>query len=259
MTLTTDERRAGWILAAVLAACGIVYAVGRGGRLSRRRRRNPAALLRRVRRIGLADDGRVVHGLPERYKGVHVLDVSPLSREVKKIEQARQTETKRIRRGKRRTFTTEEGVRALLEANPPLVDFLEAECSHDCDTYRAWVRRGRRGPKPKWHKGDGRFDAINERFERRSDGRKVASWIEAVYVTPPPSHDWDDFPGRIQVLEEATGLRLNLPEPAEARQLADQEADQILRAADDRIDALVDLARSSRLSGKAPAIEDAPF
>jgi hypothetical protein len=147
----------------------------------------------------------------------------------------------------------------LLEANPNLVDFLEAECSHDCDTYRAWLRGGRRGPKPKWHKGDGRFDAINERFERRSAGRKVASWIEAVYVTPPPSHEWDDFPERLEVLEEATGLRLNLPEPAESRQLADQEADQVLRAADDRIDALVDLARSSRLRGKAPTVEEAPF
>jgi hypothetical protein len=257
VTLTTDERRAGWLLAAVLAACGIAYGLGR--RRRRRRRNNPTALLRRVRRIGLADDGRVVHGLPDRYKGVHVLDVAPLSKAVKKIETARQQETKRIHRGKPRTFTTEEGVRALLEANPPLVDFLEAECSHDCDTYRAWVRRGRRGPKPKWHPGDGRFDAINERFERRSDGRKVASWIEAVYVTPPPSHKWDDFADRLEVLEEATGLRLNLPEPAEARHLADEEAEQLQRAADDRIDALVDLARSSRLSGKPPALEDAPF
>jgi hypothetical protein len=258
VTLTTAEQRAGWLLAGVLAACGLAYVIG-GPRPRRRRRNNPTALLRKVRRIGLADDGRVVHGLPERYRGVHVLDVAPLSREVKKIEQARQVETKRIRRGKPRTFTTEEGVRALLEANPPLVDFLEAECSHDCETYRGWVRGGRRGPKPKWHKGDGRFDAINERFERRSPGRKVASWIEAVYVTPPPSHKWDDFGGRLEVLEEATGLRLNLPLPAESRQLADQEAEQVLAAADDRIDALVDLARSSRLSGKAPAVEDAPF
>lgn len=258
MTLTTAEQRAGWLLAGVLTACGIAYMIS-GRRARRRRRDNPTALLRRMRRIGLADDGRVVHGLPDRYRGVHVLDVAPLSREVKKIEQARQVETKRIRRGKPRTFTTEEGVRALLEANPPLVDFLEAECSHDCETYRSWVRGGRRGPKPKWHKGDGRFDAINERFERRSSGRKVASWIEAVYVTPPPSHQWDDFPERLEVLEEATGLRLNLPPPAEARQLADQEAEQLQAAADDRIDALVDLARSSRLSGRPPAIEDSPF
>lgn len=259
MTLTTEERHAGLLLAGVLVLCGLV-SFAPELRRRRRRRRNPWITLHNKRRVELADDGRVIRGLPERFHGVHVRDLSPLSRKVRRIERQATKETKRIRSAaRRRTFKPDEAIRALLDANPALVDFLESECSHDCETYRAWVRGGRRGPKPRWRKGDGRFDAINERFERRSPGRKVASWIEAVYATPPPSHRWDDFPERLQVLEEATGLRLNLPAPAEARELAEQEIAGVQRAADDRIDALVALARSSRLSGKPPALEDAPF
>lgn len=261
MTLTTEERRAGWLLAGVLTACGLVYLVAdRRARRRRRRRRNPWVTLSNRRRVELADDGRVRAGLPDLFHGVHVQDLSPLSRDVRQIEHQVAKETKRIRRsGRGRSFKPDDAIRSLLDANPALVDFLEAECSHDCETYRAWVRGGRRGPKPRWRKGDGRFDAINERFERRTPGRKVASWIEAVYVTPPPSHKWQDFPERLQVLEEATGLRLNLPEAAEARELADQEIGGLQRSADERIDALVDLARTTRLSGQAPEIEDAPF
>jgi hypothetical protein len=117
-----------------------------------------------------------------------------------------------------RTFRRKnEAVRALLDANPELASLVESDCGADCSAYTHWTeKRGRRGPKPRARAGDGRFDPLNERFERRTPGRKVASWREALDVTAPSTRHWEDFGGRVPVLEEATGLRLNLPARAEA-------------------------------------------
>jgi hypothetical protein len=186
-----------------------------------------------------------------------VEDVSRLSAGVREIKREERAGERALARRRTRTFKHDQAVRALLDANPELVDFLEAECSHDCDAYRTWVRRGRRGPKPRAHAGDGRFDAINERWDRKR-GRKVASWAEAVAATPPPSRRWVDFPDRLAVLEEATGLRLNLPDQAEVMARDSDDRAALRRAADDRIEALVDLARSSRLSS-GTELGDAPF
>lgn len=224
----------------------------------RRRRRNPWVTLRNRRRVFLTDEGRVEKGLPDVFHGVHVQDISRLSGDVREIQREERAGERALTRQRRaRTFKHDQAVRALLDANPELVDFLEAECSHDCDAFRTWVRRGRRGPKPRAHPGEGRFDAINERWDRRR-GRKVASWAEAVAATPPPSRRWADFPDRLEVLEEATGLRLNLPQKSEVMARDDDDRAAIRRAADDRIEALVELARSSRLSG-GTELADAPF
>jgi hypothetical protein len=109
-----------------------------------------------------------------------------------------------------------EATRALLDANPELLQLVESDCGTDCTAYQAWVGHGRRGPKPRWRPGDGRFDALNERWDLRTPGRKVASWREALDVTAPSSRRWADFDGRIGVLEEATGLRLAGPARTEA-------------------------------------------
>jgi hypothetical protein len=109
-----------------------------------------------------------------------------------------------------------EATRALLDANPELLQLVESDCGSDCTAYQAWVGHGRRGPKPRWRPGDGRFDALNERWDLRTPGRKVASWREALDVTAPSSRRWEDFDGRIGVLEEATGLRLAGPARTEA-------------------------------------------
>lgn len=119
-----------------------------------------------------------------------------------------------------------DGVRALLDANPDLLDLVESDCGHDCTAYSDWVGGGRRGPKPRARAGDGRFDALNERWERRTPGRKVASWREALAVTAPSSRRWADFAERVPVLEEAVGFRLNLPAGAERVTLARAAADQ---------------------------------
>ena len=117
-----------------------------------------------------------------------------------------------------------EAVRALLDANPDLLQLVESDCGSDCKAFTAWEHGRRRGPKPRARAGDGRFDPLNERFERRTPARKVASWREALAVTAPSSRRWEDFGGRVEVLEEATGLRLAAPDRTEAigraRQLA---------------------------------------
>lgn len=113
-----------------------------------------------------------------------------------------------------------EAVRGLLDVNPELMNLVESDCGHDCAAYVTWANGGRRGPKPRARKGDGRFDPLNERWERRTPGRKVASWKEALAVTAPSSRRWADFAERLPVLEEAVGFRLNLPERTERATMA---------------------------------------
>jgi hypothetical protein len=127
-----------------------------------------------------------------------------------------------------------EAVRALLDANPALAELLETDCGRrECADFTAWERRRRRGPKPRAHPGDGRFDPLNERWERRTPGRRVASWREAVTVTAPSSRRWEDFVDRVPVLEEATRLRLNLPDRTEAIGRARASADRCQDIRDD--------------------------
>lgn len=122
-----------------------------------------------------------------------------------------------LREARPQTFRRKkEATRALLDANPELLQLVESDCGHDCTAYLAWTGHGRRGPKPRRRKGDGRFDPLNERFDLRTPGRQVASWREALDVTAPTSRRWEDFEPRIAVLEEATGLRLAGPARTEA-------------------------------------------
>ena len=158
-----------------------------------------------------------------------------------------------------------------------LVDFLERECSHDCLSCRQWLQRGRRGrSKPQWQRGHGRFDVVNERLEKKG-ARKVSSWLKAVYTTPPPARRWEDFPDRLAVLEDATGLRLNLPTWAEDLDQQTEDLGAVRQRTDERIDAIVTLARTGRLTSRGgrlaqiadgtgaevidlrPELEDAPF
>lgn len=269
MTTTQKQGAIGLVLLFALAV-GANAALGGdplpwAGR-RRRRRPNPWITLKRGfgrgRAVFISDEGRIEKGLPAEFEGVHVQDLTAFSRQMREIEKARKTAERQITRGRRRgSFkTADEGFAALLSANPHLAQFLEDECSHDCLEFKRWIRRGRRGPKPRWRPGDGRFDAINERFERRSRGRKVASWLEAVYTTLPPSRRWDDFPERLKVLEEATGLRLNLPELAETRARTSTDVAEVNHQADARIAGLLSLARSARLtSGAVGSDDDVPF
>jgi hypothetical protein len=128
-----------------------------------------------------------------------------------------------------------DATRALLDANPELLYLVESDCGRDCTAYKAWTAHGRRGPKPRRRPGDGRFDALNERLELRTPGRQVASWREALDVTAPPSRRWADFGGRLEALEETTGLRLAAPPRTEAITLARALAEDCRQGADDVI------------------------
>lgn len=236
--------------------------------MSQRRRRDAATraegarwvTLSNRRRVLLDEEGRIRQGLPGIFDGVHVQDVSALGRQVRDIEREAGECERSVGGRHARTFrTTEQAVRSLLSANPDLVTFLEQECGRrSCDDYRTWVRRGRRGSKPR-ATHDGRFDQIEVPLDLR-DGRKLSSWLEAVYVIVPPSRRWEDFPERLQLLADATGLTLQLPEEAHVLVVGEEDAERCQATAEERVDALIALAREARLQGvETPADDGVPF
>jgi hypothetical protein len=224
--------------------------------------------LRNKRRVQVNRSGRIVGGLDGAFDGVHVQDLAPLAYNVRELQRAERQCKALVRKSTPETFPNAgDGARELLEANPELAQLLEEDCSHDCTDYRAWKRGGRRGPKPKASPGDGRFDPLNERLELKGK-RKVGSWAEAVDVTVPPEslrrprrRRWEDFGGRVPALEEATGIRIDLPAPAEAiaqradhvaacETRTDQELGELLR--DARSGRVKVRKRRAELEGEAP-------
>lgn len=206
--------------------------------------------LKNRRRVLLDQEGRIVAGLPPDFAGVSVQDVSPLSSSARTIAAEASTSCRPSKRGQ--TFSTSDAaVRELLDANPRLRQLLEDDCSHDCTKYRAWLNHGRRGPKPMAGPGDGRFDALNERLELKGR-RRVGSWLEAVYVTAPPSRRWADFGPRAEALSEATGFPIALPDRAEAFELDDAAAAACEDRAASEIDDLFARARGGRLVDEVP-------
>ncbi len=122
--------------------------------------------LRNHRRVLLDREGRIGAGLPDSYHGVDVRDVAPLSRKLRALEASEQECETQVAAPRAKTFpSASQAAKALIAANPELAQVLEDDCSHDCQAYRAWLRRGRRGPKPAPSPGDGRFDALNERLK----------------------------------------------------------------------------------------------
>lgn len=217
--------------------------------------------LKNHRHVGLNAEGRVVAGLPEDFHGVHVGDVAPVSRGLRAIERGERDCKAHVRSGAGRTFKgADVGARELLDANPALAELLESDCSHGCLRYRRWIEGGRRGPKPLPGPGDGRFDSLNERLELKGR-RRVASWLEAVHVTVPPSRRWADFADRLPALEEATGFRLELPAAAEAGARAGEGLKACSDRADDLAAELLAQARAGRITvaGRPLELEDAPF
>ncbi len=203
-------------------------------------------------------------GVPSDWRGVHIQDVAPVARELRSLEDAADQCEQPTGRA---TFPSiEAGVSALLDANPDLVAFLEAECgSQECDRYRRWVAAGRRGRKPRAHPSEGRFDLLNELYDKRKPGQKVASWLEAVYVTVPKSRRWEDFEPRINVLAEATGVPVVAPEESQALEMAAGDVQACQAAAERRIDDVLQAAKEGR-HGMGPetaeswqADDDVPF
>lgn len=202
----------------------------------------------------LDSDNRIAGG---ELAGVHVDDVVELSRRVREIEQI-DCEANTCRRCPATFASKKVGFVALMEANPDLLAFLEGEANSSAESaFRHWLAGGRRGAKPRRARGDGRFDALNEQWDL-SGAREVSTWIEAVYVTiPPTGHHgrharWAEFEERLPVLEDATGLRIALPDPAERRRLAAEDVAECEARADALLDSLYGAARAGRLGGDVP-------
>lgn len=258
-----------WAPLAFLAAFGAIgYVAARGVR--RRRRRRPLRVnprpVRYVRRVYVDKQGKLARGWPPAWPGTRLPHVRELGRDWRQIERTeRDCETAAGVRRARRFRSSEAAVAELLDANPELFDFLQAEGHTRTDmAYLDWLERRRRsarhervtvGRKPELAAGDGRFDAINELLDLKGK-RRVSSWQEAVRVVMPPSRRWRDVAGRLPALEDATGLRLNLPGPAEQLERARAGLGDCLNRADEGFDQVVGRARAAR---GAPRLEASPF
>lgn len=216
------------------------------------------------RRVQVDEDGRLVKGLCRDARGVHVRDLSPfMSRERDLmvsdcsrqgdvvLEERRDGSTRfRDRAGRPispRFASKEEGVRALLEANPALQDHVQANWGTESQLYHAWVRSGRRGKKPPPLPGDGRFDPINVRLDLRG-GRRVSSILEALYASVPDSRRWEDFTeDLLWPLEESVGFRLELPAETVLLASTRESVKTCREAKQEARDDLLERARSGRL------------
>ncbi len=224
----------------------------------RPRRGNPWCTLTNRRRVFIDDvSGRITKGLRRDWQGAHVRDLPELGRRWRQIERDEQDCAGAGGRARATFSTAQEGRRALLDANPDLLDFVELEAKGAKErAYLDWVRGGRRGKKPELAKGDGRFDAFNEGLELKG-ARRVSTWREALDRTVPPSRRWADFGPRLELLEDATGLRLNRPGPADALEDLGEHRGRCYAAGDRYRDDLVDQARRGRLAGDD--LVDVPF
>lgn len=217
--------------------------------------------LKNGKRLKLDDEGRIVLGLPERYRGTHIGDLSKLSHEEREIEGIDCSEAGGHCHTCKKTFRSkDEAAAALLAANPEFSQLRDSEFGAYDVAFLKWQRGGRRGPKPRTEITDGRLDAINEHFELRGAAR-VGSFTEALYFTIPASKRWEDLDEeRLRPLSEAAGFQIQ--PPAETVQLdVGRLSEEECRAdVDRRLAELFKSAREGRIDPAAGgAGDDVPF
>jgi hypothetical protein len=261
--MTAAGRAALWLGGLVVGAVVLERALFPPPRPPARNPPNPwITLKKRLRRTGrrqrvfIDDDGRIRRGLPEKFHGINIGDLTQVGQAVRRQKKQAARARRQLARRMPETFRSKDtALRELLAANPKLDDFLQREWGNGSQAYKAWRRRGRRGPKPRLQAFDGRFDALNGAWDLEGP-RAVGSWLEALYETIPASGRWDDFADRLPVLEEATGLRLQLPAPAERRELSRGELEQF-----DEGDELEEegIYRQARMAAGGADLEEAPF
>jgi len=209
--------------------------------------RNPWVTLRRSKqRVFLDDGGRIERGLPRKFRGILLRDLTKVGRQVSKTKRHQRREERRLFPRSRTTFRNkDQAYKELLRANPELHDFLQRHFGHDDRAYLAWRRGGRRGPKPTTGYDDGRLDGINYTWDLH--GRRQANnWTEAVFATIPDSRRWEDFAERLPVLAEAAGLpHLQLPEPAARLERAGADREQYREGAELEVEDVYDSARAA--------------
>lgn len=209
--------------------------------------------LKNGKRIKVDDGGRIVLGLPERFHGTHIRDLSKLSHDEREIEGIDCSDVGHCHTCHKTFRTKDEAVAALLQANPQLQELRDSEFGAYDLEFLKWQRGGRRGPKPRTQITDGRLDAINEHFELRGAAR-VASFAEAIYWAVPSSRRWEDLEGeRLQALSEAAGFEVQPPAETLQAEAGRMSEDECRADVDRRLGALFDRAKSGRLEGRSSA------
>lgn len=216
--------------------------------------------LKNGKRLKVDNDGRIRAGMPDKYLGVHIRDLSTLSHEERKLEGIDCADLRSHCHTCRKTFRTkDEAYLALLEANPQLDTLRQSEFGQYDLAFVRWQRGGRRGPKPRTPITDGRLDAINEHYDLRGAAR-VGSITEAIYHAIPASRRWEDLEPRLVPLEEMAGMKINLPDEAIRLTVAKKDAEQCAQEVDARLEALFQSAKDGRLEAPpAPAADAVPF
>lgn len=261
--LTDGQKSAFWGLVATLAGLGVgAYLFG----VLPFRVRNPWVTLKRRSKTGhrqrvfIDDEGRIAKGLPKKFRGILLRDLTQVSREVSKTKRRQRREEKRMFPRSRTTFRNkDQAFKELIRSNPQLRTFLDAHFGREDERFLRWVRNGRRGPKPVSDYADGRLDGINYTWDLHG-ARQASTWTEAIYATIPNSGRWKDFEGRLPVLEEATGLSLELPAPAARLGTTRADRERYAEGAELELEDVYGRAREAatmQISGEPD--EDAPF
>lgn len=213
--------------------------------------------LKSGKRVKLDSAGRIILGLPSKYHGVHVGDLAKLSKEERELLAIDCDELAACHGCAKSFKTKDQAYRALLDANPELDALRQSEFGRYDLEFLKWQRGGRRGPKPRTEITDGRLDSINEYYDLRGASR-VASFTEAVYHAIPSSRRWADLEQRLIPLEEAAGVKINLPDEALRLQASESDVEECRADVDRRISELYSKARAGRVETKPP-LEEAPF
>lgn len=257
--MTAAQKSAAWGLLALLAGAGVV-----GWALGVVRVPNPWVTLRRSRQaVFLDDDGRIERGLPKRFRGILMRDLTRVGREVSKTKRRQRREERALfpRRGS--TFRNkDQAFKELMRANPQLRTFVDAHFGREDERFLKWHRGGRRGPKPTAPYADGRLDGINYTWDLHG-ARAANTWTEAVYATIPDSRRWEDFEERLPVLAEAAGLELELPAAAARVTTSRADRERFAEGAEGELDDVYGRAREAatmQIEGEEPPeLEEAPF
>jgi len=212
------------------------------------------------KRIKIDQDGRILAGLPERYHGTSIHDLSRLSHAERELEGINCGDVGAAECPKcRETFRTkDEAAAAILLVNPAFANLRESEFGQYDLAFLRWQRNGRRGAKPRTRITDGRLDAINDRFELKGANR-VASFTEALYWAIPSSRRWDELPERLEALADAAGIDIAPPEPLIQLQAARLSVEECEQDVDARISGLFGQARAGRLELAGEGGDDVPF
>ncbi len=214
--------------------------------------------LKNGKRVKLDAEGRIVAGMPSKYHGVHIKDLSKLTHDERTLTGIDCEETGHCHTCKKTFRTKDEAYLALLHANPKLDELRQSEFGAYDQAFVKWQRGGRRGPKPRTKITDGRLDAINEYYDLRGAAR-VGSFTEAIYHAIPSSKRWEDLEPRLQPLGEAAGMKINPPDEAVRLSVGKMDVEACRDDVDRRLAELFDEAKAGRLGEADDQAEAVPF